>query len=142
MGVMAAALAGLAIVSCAAALATPGANVCSFAAARWETDDATGNRYAVTSLRDVTCAQATTLARPLTRKQSLGPRTRVTAPAGWLCLSFSPRGSLVSRGACARLGKRLAWQPTGGKPIHGKPPADGGKKPPIKPGNEPARSAA
>ena len=142
MGVMAAALAGLATVSCAAALAAPGATVCSFAGASWEVDDTTGNRYAVTSLRGVTCVQAITLARPLTRKWSPGLRTRVPAPAGWLCLSFAPRGSLVSRGACARLGKRLAWEPTGGKPVHGKPPADGGKKPPIKPGNPPPHSAA
>jgi hypothetical protein len=142
MGVMAAAFAGLATVSCAAALAAPGATVCSFAGARWEADDATGNRYAVTSLRGVTCAQAITLARPLTRKQSLGLRARVPAPAGWLCLSFAPGGSSVSRGACARLGKRLAWEPTGGKPLHGKPPADGGKKPPIKTGNQPAHSPA
>jgi len=142
MGVLAAAFAGLATVSCAAALAAPSATVCSFAGARWEADDEAGNRYAVTSLRGVSCAQATTLARPLTRQRSLGLKTRVPAPAGWLCLSFSPRGSRVSRGACARLGKRLAWEPTGGKPVHERPPADGGKKPPIKPGNQPPHSAA
>jgi hypothetical protein len=89
----------------------------------------------------VTCAQAISLARPLTRRQSPGLRTRVSAPAGWLCLSFAPRGSFVSSGVCARLGKRLAWEPTGGKPLHGKPPADGGKKPPIKPGGQPPHSA-
>jgi hypothetical protein len=144
MGVMAAALAGLATVSCAAALAAPGATSCSFAGARWETDDTSGSRYAVRSLRGVTCAQAITLARPLTSRQSPGLRVRVPAPAGWLCLSFAPRGSLVSRGVCARLGKRLAWEPTGGKPVHGKPPppADGGKKPPIKPWGQPPHSAA
>jgi hypothetical protein len=130
MGVLAAALAGLATVSCTAALAaSPAATGCSFAGARWEAEDVAGNRYAVTGLRGVSCTQATTLARPLTRTRSLGVRTRVQAPPGWLCLSFSPRGSLVSRGACARLGKRLAWEPTGG----GKP-LGGGKKPPGKPG--------
>jgi hypothetical protein len=132
MGVLAAALAGLATVSCAAAMAASGATACTFAGARWEADDVAGNKYAVTGIRGVTCAQATTLARPLTRTRSLGLRTRIPAPNGWLCLSFSPRGSLVAHGRCARLGKRLAWEPTGGKPIHEKPPSGGGKKPPVK----------
>ena len=130
MGLLAAALAGLATVSCAAALAASGSTMCSFSGARWEQDGLAGKTYAVTVLRGVTCEQAATLARPLTRKRSRGLRARVPAPRGWLCLSYVPRGSLVSRGACARLGKRLTWEPTGGKPL------GGGKKPPAKDGSK------
>lgn len=119
---LAAALAGWAALACAAALVAPASTGCSFTGARWQQNALTGTTYAVTVLRGVTCAQAATLAHPLTRKRSRGPNTRVPAPRGWLCLSFTPRGTLVSRGACARLGKRVAWQPTGGKP------AAGGKK--------------
>jgi hypothetical protein len=113
--------------ACAAALVAPAATGCSFSGARWRVDDLTGRTYAVTVLRGVTCAQAATLAAPLTHKRSRGPNTRVPAPRGWLCLSFTPRGSLVSRGACARLGKRVAWQPIGGRLV------SGGKKPPKEP---------
>jgi hypothetical protein len=125
---LSAALAGLAALACAAAPGAPTATGCSFTGARWHVDAETGRTYAVTVLRGVTCAQATTLAAALTHKHSRGPNVRITAPRGWLCLSFTQRGSLVSRGACARLGKRVAWQPTGGTTTPG-----GGKKPPKKP---------
>ena len=119
-------LAGLAAASAAASLAAPAATGCTFMGATWELEERTGRTYAVTVLRGVTCAQAATVARPLTHRRSQGLRTRVPAPRGWLCLSFSPRGSLVARGDCARLGARVAWQPTGGK-------ASGGGKPSTKP---------
>jgi hypothetical protein len=120
----AAALAGVTALACAAASGAPTATGCSFTGARWHQDGTTGRTYAVTVLRGVTCAQATTLAAPLTHKHSRGPNLRVPAPRGWLCLAFTLRGSLVSRGACARLGRRVAWQPTGGTT------RPGGRKPP------------
>jgi hypothetical protein len=129
MAKLAAGLASLVVVVCAASLAAPAATGCSFTGAKWQADGKRGTRYAVTVLRGVTCAQAETLVRPLTHKPSRGPQTRVAAPQGWLCLSFSPRGSRVSAGACARLGKRVSWEPTGGAPVGGKPDAAGGKPP-------------
>ena len=129
MGRIPAALAGLAALAGAAALAAPAATSCSFSGARWHLDGRTGTTYEVKGLRGATCAQAVTLARPLTRKRSNGPQTRVPAPRGWLCLSYSPRGSKVARGACARLGKRLVWEPRAGEPAGGGPkkPPGGGK---------------
>ena len=129
-----AALAGLAALACAAALAAPAATSCSFSGARWHLDGFTGTTYEAKGLRGVTCAQAITLARPLTRKRSNGLRTRVQAPRGWLCLSYSPRGSKVARGACAKLGKRLVWEPRAGEPARGGGPKNppGGGKPPLR----------
>jgi hypothetical protein len=123
----AAVLAGLAALACASASGAPTATGCSFTGARWQQDGTTGRTYAVTVLRGVTCARATILAAALTHKHSRGPNLRVPSPQGWLCLSFTPRGSLVSRGACARLGRRVAWQPTGGTTTRG------GPTPPKKP---------
>ena len=126
MGGLPAVAAGLVALAALAASAAPGATGCTFRGAAWESDERTGSAYAVTVLRGVTCAQAVAVVRPLTHRRSQGLRTRVPAPRGWLCLSFSPRGYLVARGDCARLGTRVAWQPTGGKPL-------GGGKPPTKP---------
>jgi hypothetical protein len=119
-------LAGLAAASSAASLTASGATGCTFKGATWELDGRTGTTYAVTVLRGVTCSQAAAVVRPLTHRRSQGLRMRVPAPRGWLCLSLSPRGSLVARGDCARLGGRVAWQPAGGR-------APGGGKPPTKP---------
>ena len=133
-----AALAGLAALACAAALTAPAATSCSFSGARWHLAGFTGTTYEVKGLRGVTCAQAITLARPLTRKRSNGLQTRVPAPRGWLCLSYSPRGSKVARGACAKLGRRVVWDPRGGEPAGGggpkNPPKNpqGGGKPPLR----------
>jgi hypothetical protein len=132
MAKLAVGLASLIVVVCTASFAAPAATGCGFTGAKWQADGKRGTHYAVTVLRGVTCAQAMTLARPLTHKPSRGPQTRVAAPKGWLCLSFSRRGARVSAGACARLGKRVAWEPSGGAPVKGKPDAAGGGKPPTR----------
>jgi hypothetical protein len=139
MAKLAAGLASLIVVVCTASLAAPAATGCSFTGAKWQADGKKGTRYAVTVVRGVTCAQAVTLVRPLTHKPSRGPQTRVAAPRGWLCLSFSPSGARVESGACARLGKRVAWEPTGGAPVGGKPDASGGGKPPAGGGKPPTK---
>jgi hypothetical protein len=88
---------------------------CTFSGARWLADGRTGTEYEISVLRGVDCAEATALARTLTKKRSRGQNTRLAARGRWFCLSFTPRNTNVSRGACAKLGKVVMWAPRGGR---------------------------